>query len=104
MSDSEITVRGVRFWIGDPAPAPTGRLRAAGDETGPPDVVVPFSRIGRDGKPSRHIGRVRFDPVRRRAAVEFEERTATYDAKDAREGLERFLSTHLLAGRIVLIP
>lgn len=104
LADHELTVRGARFWIGDPVPAPSARLRAAGAESGPEDLVAAFGRVGRDGKRASGDGTVRYDPVRRRAIVEFEERTGTLEAADVRDALEKFLATHLLAGRIILIP
>ena len=100
----EIGVRGLRFWLGPESAVPSSRLRRAGGEAGPDDVIVPFGRIGRDGKPASESGTARFDPVRKRAIVEFERRRETIDAATAAEAIERFLATHLLAGRIILIP
>lgn len=100
----EITVRGVRFWVGPETRAPSTRLRRAGGEAGPDDVVAEFGRVGRDGKPMSGGGSIRFDTVRRRAIVEFERRRATIDGGSAAEALERFLSAHLVPGKIILFP
>jgi len=100
----EITVRGVRFWVGPEGREPSTRLQRAGADPGPDDVVAAFGRIGRDGRPVPEKGSVRFDPVRRRAVVEFERRRETVEARGAAEALERFLSSHLIPGKIILFP
>lgn len=100
----ELTVRGVRFWLGQEVPEASTRLKRAGADSGPDDVVAAFGRIGRDGTPMPESGSVRFDPVRRRATVEFERRRETLDASGAAEAVERFLSSHLVPGKIILFP
>ena len=100
----EITVRGVRFWVGPEVREASTRLQRAGADRGPDDLVVAFARIGRDGLPVPEKGSVRFDPVRRRAVVEFERRRETVDARGAAEALERFLASHLVPGKIILFP
>ena len=100
----EITVRGARFWLGPEGAVASARLRRAGADAGPADVTVSFGRIGRDGKPAGESGSARFDPVRKRAIVEFERRRETIEAPSATGAIERFLAAHLLAGRIILLP
>ena len=100
----EIAVRGVRFWLGPEGREASTRLTRAGADPGPDDVVAAFGRIGREGTPMPESGSVRFDPVRRRATVEFERRRETFDAPGAAEAVERFLSTHLVPGKIILFP
>jgi hypothetical protein len=100
----EITVRGVRFWVGPEGREVSTRLQRAGAAPGPDDLVAEFGRIGRDGGPAPDRGSIRFDPVRRRAVVEFERRRETVDAPGAMEALERFLSSHLVPGKIILFP
>ena len=100
----EITVRGVRFWVGPEGRETSTRLQRAGADLSLEDVVVAFARIGRDGRPTGERGSVRFDPVRRRAVVEFERRRESVDAPGAGEALERFLSSHLVPGKIILFP
>ena len=63
-----------------------------------------FGRIGRDGRSASESGSVRFDPLLRRAVVEFERRREALDAGSASEALERFLASHLIPGKIVLFP
>jgi hypothetical protein len=100
----ELTVRGVRFWVGKEIAEPSRRLRRVGSDSGPADVVLSFGRIGRDGKPSEsEVGHVRYDSVRRLAVANFERRTETVEAGSALEALERFLRNHLLPGRIILL-
>ena len=100
----EIRVRGARFWVGAERREPSARLRRAGGDAGPEDVVVSFGRIGRDGKAAGETGTVRLDPVRKKAVVSFEKREEVVGAASAAEALERFLAAHLLAGRIILFP
>jgi hypothetical protein len=100
----EITVRGARFWLGPEGAAASARLRRAGADAGPADVIVSFGRIGRDGKPAGESGSARFDPVRKRAVVEFERRREAIDAASAAGAIERFLAAHLLPGKIILFP
>ena len=100
----EITVRGARFWVGPEGREASNRLKRAEADPGPDDVVAAFGRIGRDGHPMPESGSVRFDAVRRRATVEFERRRETLDASGAAEAVERFLSSHLVPGKIILFP
>jgi hypothetical protein len=100
----EITVRGARFWLGPEGAAASSRLRKAGADAGPDDVMMAFGRIGRDGRPAAESGSARFDPVRRRALVEFERRRETIAAASAPEAIERFLEAHLRPGKIILFP
>ena len=104
LSPREITVRGARFWAGEETLQPSARLRRAGEDAGPDDIVMAFGRIGRDGKAAGEIGTLRFDPVRGKALVSFERREEALEAATAAEALERFLAAHLLAGRIILFP